>query len=889
MDISGTWLCEIPGQKGPAHLPGTLDENGFGKPDDPAKQWKVDEVRRIGFWREGDPIVTRLTRLHTFEGEACFSRTLDWEVPAGKRILAEVERARCLRLTVNGQEAPLFEPASLSTPYVFELTGMLTGQDRLTFHSDNSYPGLPREAIVYASAASDETQTNWNGLLGFLRIRVENPVFLNRVRVYPRGDELTVLAEIDAARAWSGTLCFATEACEEPAEAQVSLEAGRHTVSVCMRLKPSVHRWNLGEGCLYTLQVSAECLDSRTVSFGVRDFRDSEGLLTLNGRRVFIRGEANCAVFPETGYCPMETEAWKDILTRYRSYGVNCMRFHSHCPPEAAFTAADELGMLMQPELSHWDPVHAFGSEASRTYYRTELTRILIQLANHPSFVMLTFGNELKTDDEGHRFMDELLGLAHDIDGTRLYANGSNTHYGALGPDPRSDFFASMEERGREMRATCDGMRGWLNHEYPNAAHAYDETMKILRRDYGRPVFSFEVGQYEVLPDFGETDCFHGVTRAENLIHIRKKAEQSGWINRWRDLVEATGEASLLCYRAEVEAALRTEEYSGISLLGLQDFPGQGTALVGMMNTHLEPKPYAFAAPERFEAFFRDTLPLVLLPRYTWTAGETLQAPVRLAHYGRETLSGQAAWSLEGENFSVSGSLPLTEAGPGGLTGLGTLSVSLTGVTSPVSLTLRITFCGYTNEYPLWVYPETAPCCPDSVTECRAFDEKARETLRNGGCVYLAPDSTEQALPRSIQAQFSPDFWSVCTFPHQAGGMGQLIDAGHPLFSRFPTEKHNTWQWWPMANRRAVILPEQIETLVGEIDSYAFLRPMAKMFECRCGNGRLLFSSMGLHELQKYPEARALQQAIYAYMASGDFTPGQTLSEGWIASLFLPG
>ena len=95
---------------------------------------------------------------------------------------------------------------------------------------------------------------------------------------------------------------------------------------------------------------------TRTVRFGVRDFRAEGGVLTLNGRRIFLRSEANCAVFPEEGHPPMTVERWREVLAVYRSYGVNCMRFHSHIPPEAAFAAADEMGMLMQPELSHWNP-----------------------------------------------------------------------------------------------------------------------------------------------------------------------------------------------------------------------------------------------------------------------------------------------------------------------------------------------------------------------------------------------------------------------------------------------------------------------------------------------------------------------------------------------------
>ena len=397
--LGGIWTARAGTVQAEVRLPGTLDENGVGFPENPLRQWKVEEVRRIGFWREGDPIVTRLTRKNTFEGPTEFERTLEWEIPAGKRIFAEAERARQLRLRVNGREAPASRPGTVSTPAVFEITGMTSGRDTFLFLCDNSYPGWPRDAIVYSSAASDETQTNWNGLLGYLRLRAEEPVFVDRVRVYPRGGKLEIRVEMDADRPWEGTLRAESPALKEPVLIPARIPAGRTELRAEGETAENAARWDLEEGNLHSLTVSGPGLDEREAVFGIRDFRAEDGRLLLNGRPVFLRSEANCAVFPETGYIPMEKEAWKEILGKYRAYGVNCMRFHSHCPPEAAFAAADEMGMLMQPELSHWDPENAFGTEEARAYYGAELREIQRMLANHPSFVMLTFGNELQSSN----------------------------------------------------------------------------------------------------------------------------------------------------------------------------------------------------------------------------------------------------------------------------------------------------------------------------------------------------------------------------------------------------------------------------------------------------------------------------------------------------------
>ena len=876
-DLSGTWRCETGEGCAPVQLPGTLDTNGIGHADLTAAPWHPDENVNDALASQ-DVIATRLTRRHTYEGAAVFTRALSFVPPAGKRVFLFCERTRRLSLRVNGQEVPPFLPASLSTPVLFELTGLLTGRDELALTCDNRYPGWPHDDIVFSSAATDETQTNWNGVIGELSLRVEEPVFIHALRAYPRGDALDVWLEISADRAFQTDVTVISDALAAPVS--ITAQGGPGFSSVALRglpLRADVRRWDEGEGNLYALTASLGGV-AKTVSFGVRTFCAQNGRFVLNGRPLFLRGETNCAVFPETGHPPTDVASWRHILAVYQSYGVNCVRFHSHCPPEAAFIAADETGMLMQPELSHWNPRNAFSSPESRAYYRAELEGVLCMLANHPSFVMLTLGNELHMNEDGQAFADSLLALARSIDPTRLYAAGSNNHYGAKGPNPADDFYAACCCRAHALRATSSPMTGWLNERCPDLRTDYAPAMRAIRAVSDQPVLSFEVGQYEVLPDFDELAAFRGVTRPDNLRLIRSRVEAASLLPRWRTYVEATGELALRCYRAEVEAALRTEGLSGLFLLGLQDFPGQGTALVGMMDSHLSPKPYAFAQPERFARFFTAILPLVLLPRLTYTAGETLEADVRMANYGRQALEGVPVWTLEGGGVSLRGTLPCAHAACGAATDLGSISVPLDGIKKAARLTLTVSLCGHENSYDLWVYPDEPAVCPERVYECRTLDARALQVLQRGGRVFLAPDSTQEALPHSIRGQFSTDFWSVGTFPAQAGGMGLLIDAAHPVFASFPTDAHTDFQWWPMASRRAVILPEALRGLrpiVTLMDSYAYLRPMAQLLECRCGGGRLLFSSLGLHHLTQYPEARALLFSIYRYMGSEAFAPAQ--------------
>ena len=907
-NLAGIWKVQIDdGKEYEMKLPGSLDESGIGHKDTGSNQWHPDSAlgNAEGAFDENAPIATRFTRKVTFEGEARIYKRISYLPEEGKRVFVKVDRARCLRLFVDGTEVIDYIPSSISTPHIFEVTGLLNGDNEICFLSDNSYPGLPHDDIVYSSAATDETQTNWNGLLGELCIYEEEPVHISNIYAYPKGDTLTVHVEMDGDRQYAGQLTLSCDALAEEAVKTMQVRGKRGKITFLLEnlpLKKDVKRWDEYEGNLYELTALfmgyegagedhgiSNCASvqmmaaKKNISFGVRDFGDDgTGRLALNNRRIFIRSEANCGAFPETGYSPATVEEWLDILGRFKAYGVNLMRFHSHCPAEAAFIAADRMGIFMQPELSQWNPNNALETEESVNYYTRELTQIIKMLANHPSFVMLTLGNELSNGEVGIANMDKLVNLARELDDTRLYANGSNTHYGERGCDANSDFAQSQRYFGADLRGifaamTEEGIEGFINNEYPGTCHDYDESMALLRKDYKKPVFSFEVGQFEVLPDFDELDDFQGVTDPVNYKLIKEKVENKGLLPRWKKYVEATGELSLIGYRAEVEAVLRTRELSGISLLGLQDFPGQGTALVGMMNSHLNPKPFAFARPERFQAFFRDQLPMVYLPKITWETTEKLTGVVVVANYGKQPLSGHVTAVLE-QTCQKYVSQEEYNCPVGELTTLCNIEFDLSGIESSTRLNLRVSFAGTENTYPIWVYPPVAPVCPADVYETKTLDEKTLSILAKGGKVFLAPDATKEALPKSIGTQFTTDFWSVGTFAMQEGSMGQLIAAEHPIFRDFPTESHTNWQWWPMANTRAVILPHQMKAIITEMDSYAYLRPMAQLFECSVGGGKVLFSSMGLSNLQQYPEARALLDAIYKYLASEEFAPAQEMS-----------
>lgn len=881
IDLSGTYRVQLEdGSEYAAVLPGSLDTNGIGKKETVAVKWHPDAaIDETGTFKDCGRILTRFTRKHTYEGKAVFSRSLTVE-PDGCRLFVESERSRKLSLRVNGQDIPPYEQGTVSTPHVFEITEYVhCGKNEFEFTCDNSYKGWPHDPIVFSSAATDETQTNWNGCIGYLRIRAERASFIADIRIYPNLRTVDIAVDMDSAENATKIICIRSDAFGKVSK-NVSFKKGRSTIWMKgIPLRPDVCRWDEGEGNLYEVKVNADGFEEKKVSFGVRTVGVRGGRFTLNGRTVFLRCETNSALFPETGFWPVDKQSWIEILEKYRAYGANCVRFHSHCPPMAAFDAADEIGMLMQPELSHWNPKTAFENDTDYAYYRLELAQLLKILANHPSFITLSFGNELSAEAKGHKRMQLLLRLAHRLDKTRLIASGSNNHYGWFGPDLTDDFYAATNLYEHELRATFAGMGGYLNRDYPDAKHNFDASICAVREEFDGPVFQFEVGQYEVLPDFDELALFQGVTLPDNLIHVQERVKESGLSAEWKRRVEATGELALLCYREETEACLRTKGLSGISLLSLQDFTGQGTALVGMMNSHFESKPFDFARPERFAVFFASVLPLALLPSYTYASGQELSFTFKFANYGKKDVRAAAVAVLAGEDGKTICSQSTEERKyvHGKLHSIGKISMHLPSAEKACKYMLKISIGEYRNEYPIWAYPKMQ-ALPEGVFVTDSV-EIAIEKLRAGETVLLDPISDEEHFPRSIKAQFSTDFWSVGTFPSQSGFMGICVDEKHSAFTNFPTSFHSDWQWWQLTSHRAMILPNGYKSIVTGLDSYARLRNLSLLFEAKVGRGKLLVSSMNLTRDRHIPEVGAMLESLCAYAASEMFEPVQCMTE----------
>jgi hypothetical protein len=507
---------------------------------------------------------------------------------------------------------------------------------------------------------------------------------------------------------------------------------------------------------------------------------------------------------------------------------------------------------------------------------------------------MLSLGNELGGDTAA---MARLVKHLHEIDPRHLYTQGSNNFFWnpklAPGDDYWTTFRTQNEKNGlkpvRGSFATIDAPLGHVQTGPANTLVDYRRSIAGIEV----PVIGHEVGQYTIFPDFQEIAKYRGVLRARNLELFRDKLRAKGMLDQAESFRKASGALAVLCYREDVEAALRTPGFGGFQLLDLQDFPGRGTALVGILDAFMDSK--GLIEPKAWREFCCEVVPLVRMNKYAWTTGETFTAHLEVAHYGAADLHGvKPTWSLidnHGKTVAL-GRFPAIDVPQGGVSALGTISTALTQVPAPQKLTLEVSLRGtdYINHYSVWIYPpavETA--LPPGITLARSLDRKTRQTLSAGGRVLLIPDAGSPAA--TLEGGFATDFWCWPMFHNRPGTMGILCDPEHAALAKFPTEFHSNWQWFPIvAAARPIILdatPGSYRPIVQVIDNLQRNHKLGLVLETKVGPGRLLICACDLLKLSDYPQARQLLNSLLSYAASDRFQPSAELSPDCLQGMFV--
>lgn len=828
----------------------------------------------------------RLTRAWEYVGPAWYQR--DIEIPAeweGKRIFVFLERCHWeSQLWLDDEHIGLQN--SLVAPHIHELgLQVKPGKHRLTLRVDNR---LKINVGPWASAVTEEGPGNWNGVVGRIELQMTEPVWIDALRVFTEVTNKSLRVQLRirnlSAKPAQAELTLRAAPRGGPAppaemKSQVEISARpESSVEAPLSLGSAVQLWDESTPALYDLTASLGPDEVQTL-FGMRVWSKKGTQFMLNGRTILLRGNVDNGAFPLKGYPPMDAEAWKQRLKTYQDYGFNHVRFHSWCPPEAAFAAADELGMLLQVENPIWIGDGRISADSARAdFIRAEANRIVDTYGNHPSFALMSMGNELGSGLDP--FLYALVEQLQKKDPRRFYTSTSAPD-NILRPD---DYFVSAGPQWKHLRGDPR-----LEQNSPNTNFDYREYLAGL----DRPTIAHEIGQWTVYPDLNEGRKYTGSQQPRYFELYRQSAEKYNLAGQLDSFRAASGKHMVSLYKEEIESILRTPGIAGFQLLALADWPGFGPAFTGVLDALNDSRD--LITPASYRRFNNSTVVLLKMSKREWTAAETFSADVLVADYSPDVPGrGGAEWVVRtkaGQKIA-SGALPPSNSPVGGLRPFGAIQLPLSRLRAPAQYSIEVSAEGASNDWDFWVYPaKLPPLQTRGLLVTKTWDGEARAALKSGRkVVFLAPAAD---LALTVPVSFTTSFWSPLWFPNRSETMGILCDPKHPALAAFPTEPHSGWQWWHMMSRgRALILndaPAALRPIVQVIDNPARNYRLGALFEARIGKGRLLVCTFDLEtSLDSRLAARQLRDSLLRYAASNRFNPPEELDIEFLDKLFTP-
>lgn len=904
IDLSGKWSFQIDSSdKGESEkwynsklaneitLPGSLTTNGIGNEISVNTPWTGSIFDSSWFFKpeyakyrqpSNIKVPFWLQPVKYYVGPAWYQKTItipsSWE---GQHIELFIERSHWeTTVWIDGQ--PVGMQNSLSTAQIFDLFKLKAGRHELTVRVDNRIKKI--NVGPNSHSITDHTQTNWNGMIGKISLSAKPQVSIDHVQLYPDIKSKKVIAKVwldnNSKLSAKASLSFLVTSRNAKAEkltthvVDVTIDGDSSFFEFSYPMGNTSLLWDEFSPNLYSMKIklnSSKGSDEKDIQFGMREFKVKGTQFTVNDRVTFLRGTLECAIFPLTGYPPTDVPSWMRIFKTVKSYGLNHVRFHSWCPPEAAFDAADRSGVYLQIECASWAN---WGSAIGDglpidQYIYDESNRIVKVYGNHPSFCMMEYGNE----PGGKNHVTYLTGFVNywkEKDSRRIYSTGAG--WPAI---PENGYNNLPQPRIQHWE---EGLKSIINSEKPKTN--YDWRTVISK--YSIPTVSHEIGQWCVYPDFKEMKKYTGVLKPKNFEIFKDRLTENGLLPLADSFLLASGKLQSLCYKAEIEAALRTPNFGGFQLLDLHDFPGQGTALVGVLSPFWEDKGYITG--KEFSHFCNATVPLVRFPKMIYLSDETLEVPVEISHFGTKPLSNAVTkWEVKNSEDKVlfSGTFPSKTIPIGNAIKLGEIKQSLASISEPSRLTLTIQVGAYQNSWQWFAYPAQQQKAGSDILITQQLNDDAINKLNNGGKVLLTlkKGSIKDNHGGNIAVGFSSIFWNTAWTNGQAPHtLGVLVNPKHEAFKYFPTEYHSDYQWWDaMSHSNAVVLDsvaKGLTPIIRVVDDWVTARSLGLVFECKIGNGKLLVSSIDLlSEKEQRAEARQLLYSLLKYMESNAFDP----------------
>lgn len=883
IDLSGTWAF-APGSVEDTFpptsfidtitLPGTTDE---------AHKGEVTVGSDFGI----------LTRTHKFIGLAWYSTTINVTDDIVRRdLFLELERVMWRSvLWVDGVKMSTCD--ALNSKHSHYIGRLSKGEHNLTLSIDNS--------LIYnigdkGHAYTEYTQTIWNGAVGRIRVIVKDVVSLDNPQIYTTIDpvKLTIIDTLKSydLRRGKVSVKYSLKSPDREHEffsntKDVVLTGENTPISFSDMMPETVQLWDDVNPNIYhltvTLTYNGVVRDTKSMEIGFREVTASKSKVVVNGREVFLRGNLDCVHFPLTGYPSCKVEDWEHIFRIYKSYGLNHVRFHSWCPPEAAFVAANRLGIYIQSEvlwIDHWMtnppkdrpdmitkgfPEGLGKNQSANKFVVAELDNMVVNYGNNPSFIMMCIGNELGNSD--FDVMEGWIKRIKERDDRRLYSVSA-----ARKITPTDQYMVThyIDGIGAARGLRVGGSTDW---------DFEDVYSKI-----NIPVIAHEIGQWPVYPRWSEIKKYTGVLRARNFEEFKASATKNHVADQNEEFVNATGALNQIMYKYEIESFLRTPSCGGIQLLSMQDYQGQGEALIGWLDVFHQSK--GITTPEKFRRHHSEIVPLARIGKFVWSSDEIFNAKIQLAQYSNNSITDKIYWNIVDEYSRVvaRGEVDTREYKSATSVIAAEIKADLKNIVKAQKLTLNIGLesMPVENSWNIWVFPAIkAKDAPEEVYVTRNIDKSTEDVLAKGGKVLLV--ANDLGIKGKFEPlNFNPLYWSSTFFPGQGiNTLGLLIRDKHPMLSKFPTDSHSDWQWESIhKNSRGFMinsLSSKLMPIVQPIDDFHRNEKLGAIFELKVGSGKVVVCGFDILNDGNIV-ANTLKNSITEYMLTAEFNPEISVS-----------
>jgi hypothetical protein len=812
------------------------------------EQKALNERGILGVQRESDRL------FHTYPGPGWYRRKTtipaDWKGKIPWLVFTGVHRNA--EVWVNGKLAGTHR--SYLTPFRIDLSqSALAAKPGDTIRIDvrvDARRNPETDPLLGCLDTLDFLYVTWGGIHQPVKLEATSPTRVEDVFIVPKLADKSAEIRVAIAGPRNGKLEIAAEVRDEGGTTVSSLkqpvgDGAAETVLSAPIEKPKL--WSPKSPHLYTVQVrllsGGAAIDEKILRFGMREFKVSGEQFLLNGRPIFLRGYGEDAIFPNTICPPTDKEELRARLTRARDYGFNFVRHHSWTPPESYLEAADELGMMLQPEFPfayRWDLP---STPETRRAAHEQWEAIIRLNRNHPSIVAWCMGNELY---DSFDIAAEMYQAAKRLDSTRPVIDSDGCRFQHRNRKTL-DYLVVQFDEGQSI--------------------GYEDNKYKIPASITKPVIAHEMGYFATLHDLAQIDNFKSGLRSYWLSQTRGLAEKKKLLGVYPGWLAASYHLQATCLKSNMEAARRSR-LAGTSVWLFQDYPNCAEGVVSMFG-----QPKGLSA-EEFRTFNAPTVLLLDAPRRNWWSGEAAEIRFIVSRFEDEPSDAATLrWQLKSGNETLAeGKQSRIEIRSGAVQQLPAIKLEIPKLARAAKLRLRAELAdtnGATNNsWHFWVFPRDSakkiasdllvagfdpiravypkvvqykdgliPAKTRLLVTAR-LDENITRYLKEGGRVFLLDPEPVFAVEKT---NFRLASWDG------GGPSGTILDPRHPALREMPTDGWCDLQFYPLVqNSKTALLtplPAKIEPLLRCIDRPTRLADRAYLFEVSIGRGKLLVSS----------------------------------------------